>query len=433
MIALPIILLFLGGAACNLALLARMRLLRIDFLDGILIGQVYYVVIPMAVFLIAGETAMPPLSLVYRPYEDLSTTGLLIAGLYLFPLLRVLAPPTRTARCDSDPQMLSVVLALFIVSGLLSFLASGLAQGGHWQGNVDAAMRNPAFVVLKYVANVSRNAVFAVLLHRVASGWMSAARAICLGSGCALFDLATTFNRITAVYLLLMVLLLLKDRPLRMVATGAGSLAGLSLVSAYWPAFRGLATAQGYSVASFASAWDSARRAGAGSASSGALDAAMNGVFESSNIVVLNWIVEHFGSFDRPFLVSAMYARPLTLLLPASLWPQRPENFGLTLGDAIAGNPSLALNSTLFGEAFANFGWFWPVGLGAFVLFWHFAFRLLAPHSRVVQTMGAFAAIAMWRFDASFVGCAFLLTAALTFALACARIARLSSTRGSYA
>ena len=147
-------------------------------------------------------------------------------------------------------------------------------------------------------------------------------------------------------------------------------------------------------------------------------------MFESSNLAVLNWIVGHYGTLERPFLAFAMFARPITLLLPGSLWPDRPQNFGLSLGDGIAGLPSLALNSTLYGESYANFGWFWPLGLSLFVLLWHGVYRAIAPHSRAVQMMGAFAAVAMWRFDASFVGCAALLTGVLVCGLWLTRTAR---------
>ena len=410
---------FAGGLAINAWLFARMDLARLDFLDGILIGQAYYIIVPMAVFLVAGHADMPDVGLTYRPYGDLATTGMLMGGMFLFPLLRlIVARVPRDSRDTSDPRMAAAVVLLFVVTGLVSFLLTGLAQGGHWQENVDGAFGNPLFLPIKYTANVTRNAVFAVLLYCVTTGRLTTSRAVMIGVVFVGMDLLTTFNRITAVYLLIMAMLLMKRRPWRMLLAGATSLWTLSAFSTVWPAFRGLATARGYSAASFAQAWTMARQA----QGTGTLDASLNGVFESSNIVVLNWIVEHYGSAERPFLAFAMFARPVTLLLPGSLWPGRPQNFGLTLGDGIAHLPSLALNSTLYGESYANFGWFWPLGLSAFVLLWHMVFRLIAPNARIVQMMGAFAAIAMWRFDASFVGCAALVTGGLVFGLWLVRI-----------
>jgi hypothetical protein len=422
---------FLGGLALNMRLFGRMDLARLDFLDGILIGQAYYILIPLAVFLIAGQTEMPDVALTYRPYQDLATTGMLICGMFLFALLRLMFPRVhRDSRDTSDPRMITAIVVLFVGTGVVSFLLTGLAHGGHWQGNLEGAFANPLFLPIKYTANVTRNAVFAVLLYAVTTRRLTAPRAVLLGAAFVLMDLLTTFNRITAVYLLIMAMLLLKRRPWRMAAAGAISLCTLSAFSALWPAFRGLATTRGYTLASFAQAWTTAR-AGQGSAST-TLDASLNGVFESSNIVVLNWIVEHYGTAERPFLAFAMFARPITLLLPASVWPGRPQNFGLALGDGIANLPSLALNSTLYGESYANFGWFWPLGLSAFVLLWHGVFRLIAPNARVVQIIGAFAAIAMWRFDASFVGCAALVTGAVVGGLWLLRISTARRTGPFY-
>lgn len=423
--------LFLSGAAINLGMLARLELSRLDFLDGILIGQAYYVIVPLFVFLCEGETQVPDLFIVYRPFIDLATTGMLIAGMFVFPALRIAFARVHPYSPDrSDPRMVGAVVLLFVATGLISFMLTGLTQGGHWQENVDGAFANPAFLPIKYAANVARNAVFAVLLYRVTIGAMTSRAALLAGLFLALLDLFTTFNRITAVYLLIMAMLLLKRRPLRMVLAGLGSLFTLSAFSTVWPAFRGLATAQGYSLASFAQAWSMASRAQENAP--GSVDASLNGVFESSNIVVLNWIVQNYGALERPFLSFAMFARPVTLLLPGAVWPGRPQNFGLALGEGIAHIPSLALNSTLYGESYANFGWFWPLGLCAFVLLWHGVYRLIAPNSRVVQMMGAFAAIAMWRFDASFIGCAALLTVALVFGLWIVRISRFRSAGRFY-
>ncbi|VWX53048.1 hypothetical protein [Novosphingobium sp. 9U] len=386
---------------------------------------------PLAVFLFQGQSEVPDLQLVYRPYSDVATSGMLIGGMYLFPTLRLAFARVDPESPDhSDPRMVSTVVMLFIVTGAVSFLLTGLTSGGHWQENVDGAFTNPAFLPIKYAANVARNAVFAVLLYRVTRGEMTVGSALLAGLVLALVDLFTTFNRITAVYLLIMAMLLMKHRPIRMMLATIASLIGLSAFSTLWPAFRGLATAQGYSASAFSEAWSAARRAQ--ELAPGSLAASLDGIFESSNIAVLNWIVQSYGTVERPFLQFAMFARPVTLLLPGAVWPSRPENFGLFLGEGIAHMPSLALNSTLYGESYANFGWFWPLGLCAFVLLWHNVYRLIAPNARVVQMMGAFAAIAMWRFDASFVGCAALLTGGPVCGLWLVRISRFKSAGQFY-
>lgn len=416
MIVFCVAVLYLAGLAINIRWLMRLDLARMDFLDGILIGQAYYIIIPLGFFLIEGRTVMADVALIYQPYIDLNTTAVLILGMYLFPALRIFFPRVQKNRADTtDPRTAHALILLFVAASIVSFMISGLAQGGHWQENLDGAFNNPLFLPIKYAANVTRNAVFAVLLYCVTIERIAKSKALWIGLACAVFDLMTTFNRITAVYLLIMALLMLKHHPVRMVLAGTITLWGASALSAMWPAFRGLATAEGYTVQSFAKAWQTVRSAQ--EMTTGSLDSTLNGVFESSNIIVLNWIVQNYDGLEKPFIPFTMFARPVTLLLPGSVWPNRPKNFGLTLGDDIAQLPHLALNSTLYGESFANFGWFWPFGLSVFVLLWHGVYRLIAPNSRAVQAMGAFAAIAMWRFDASFVGCATLLTGALVFGL----------------
>ena len=404
MIVLFVGLLFLVGASFNVLLLIRMDVRQMDFMDGILIGQVYYIVLPMLFFLLTGVVQISGLFLGYWLYDDLQGTAVILCGLFLLPLLRLLLPRSSLHAPDtSDPRMVWVMVCLFLATGVLSFALSGLGSGGHWQGNLDAAFGNPLFLPTKFAANIARNVVFAGLLYAVVVKRLRPASAITLGAVLALFDLATTFNRITAVYLLLMVLLILKNRPWRMLLVGGASLTALSLVSGWWPVFRGLATRQGYTIESFARAWDLTQRAQADTM--GTLDTALNGVFESSNLVVLNWIVNNYGTQEQPHLVYAMFLRPLTVLLPGSIWPDRPTTMSVELGSAIAGVEGLALNSTVYGEAFANFGWFWPLGLAAFLAGAHLLFRSLSPQARVVQMMGAFVAIAFWRFDSSYLGC----------------------------
>lgn len=403
MLGFFIITLFISGALVNLRALGKMDIARIDFMDGILIGQMYYIIIPMTFFLFTGETSMLDLPLDYRPYDDLQTTAVIIIGMFMMPGLRWLLPRTSARAPDtSDVRTFPLMVFIFIMTSVLTFLLTGMGEGGHWQENVEDAFENPLFLPIKYTANVARNAIFAVLLYRVTTNRMKLTTAALYGLVFTLFDLFTTFNRITAVYWLIMVLLMLKRKPVRMLLVGGTSLTALSFVSGIWPIFRGLATQRGYNLESFAYAWDLAQRATSKTGST--LDSMLNGVFESSNLIVLNWVVNNFGSSERPYLVYAMFVRPMTVLLPTSVWPERPSTVGVTLGTAIAGKSGLALNSTMYGEAFANFAWFWPLGLGLFLTASHLVFRALAPNSRIMQMIGAFTAIAFWRFDSSYVG-----------------------------
>lgn len=412
---------YLTAIVLNIYMLARIDVLRLDFTDGMLIGQAYYILIPMAFFLVEGSTTMEDLRATYRPYDDISTTWIVVGGMFLIPAMRAILPRMREEITDrSDPRTLSAMIVLFFVTTLISFQAMGLASGGHWQENLSKAFENnPSLVLVKYAANVARNGVFGLLLYAVSTQRLSRAAAIVIGLMIALADLFLTFNRITAVFLLISVILMYRRNTAIMLAIGIGSLVALPSVSILWPMFRGMATQQGYSYASMA---DAANMASAHSSNT-TIDTTLNSVFESSNIVVLNWIVKNAGTGNFPYLYGAMYLRPTTVLVPGSLWPDRPKNFGLAVGSGMAHIDGLALNSTLYGEAYANFGKFWPIGLAVFLTICHFLFRVIMPGNRAVGFMAAFVAIAIWRFDSAFVGVALLLILALVWGLRLVRMA----------
>lgn len=406
---------FIAGVLLNLYTLSRIDVRRLDFIDGALIGHAYYIMIPLTFFLIMGQAVVEDLSLMYRPFVDLGTTTVLLEGMFLFPLLRLLLPRLRKGQDSTDPRLLRVMLIVFLVSTVASFLMIGLGGGGHWQESLGSALEgNPLVLLTKHASNVSRNAVFGLLLYAHLSGRLSARMTLGIGLVVSLLDLFMTFNRITAVYLLLVLLLMLHRRPVVMAAVGAVTLTLLSSVSVLWPMFRGLATSGGYSLDSVQSA---AEAASANTRTTSPIDFALNGVFESSNISVLDWIVKNTGSPDFPFLHGEMFVRPLTVMLPSFIWPDRPQNFGLALGDRIAHINGLALNSTLYGEPYANFGLAWPLALGGFLAAAHLLYWAIDRRARGVGAMGAFCAIAIWRFDSAFVGVAILFTAMIVIAL----------------
>jgi hypothetical protein len=392
-----------------------------EFIDGILIGQFYFITIPMIFILIAGSTSMSEIAATYRPFEDVGTTTVIIGGMYLLAVLRFIipryqAPIINKKRIDrTDPRILPAMLLIFLATTLVTFQAMGLSQGGHWQENLATAFENnPLLVVVKYAANWARNGIFGLLLYAVVSGRMRRNKAIIIGLVVSLCDLFLTFNRITAVFLLISALLMYRTRPYVMLSMAASALLLLSTVSVFWPMFRGIATQKGYTIeAMIEAAHTSAdRTAGADS-----LDKSLNGVFESSNIVVLDWVVKHTGTIYLPTLNGTMFVRAATPFIPSSIWPNRPRNFGLIVGSSMGGIEGLALNSTLYGESYANFGLLWPVGLSVFLIAIHFLFRAIGRNSSAVGFIGAFAAIAIWRFDAAFIGVAVILTLALTLGL----------------
>jgi hypothetical protein len=164
--------------------------------------------------------------------------------------------------------------------------------------------------------------------------------------------------------------------------------------------FRGVALVRGYNIESFIYAVGFVARNTVSSTDT--LSVQLNGVFESVNIVVLNYVVENAGQ-AFPFQYGSMAVRAFTFFLPSTIWAGRPEGFGVLLGRTINDATSgVAFNSTMLGEAYGNFGSFWPIFL--FLLLWvfHLMFKLLGNGRPVVGFVAAFCAIAMWRFDVTF-------------------------------
>ena len=126
----------------------------------------------------------------------------------------------------------------------------------------------------------------------------------------------------------------------------------------------------------------------------------MNGMFESVNITVFNWIVQNYDYLNAS--AGSYLIRPISVLIPRSVWPDRPISFSSVLGFQLSGNPFLALNSTLFGEPYGNSAIFWPLLLGPVIVGYDALYRFLGRRFSSFGPIGAVVAIAFWRFDSSF-------------------------------
>lgn len=397
--ALFVIIFFIVAVCLNTYCLKKIDVKRLDFLDGILIGQLYYIAVAMVFFLAKGSAKIADLDITYHPYVDLETTAVIISGMILLSLLRIVVPRVRKSSADtSDPSTFQYVVILYISFSIVSFQMSGLGAGGHWQDNIRESLSgNPAFVYIKSASNVFRNVVFGALIYEHSRSKITTSHAIICGLLLSVFDLFLTFNRITAVYFLISLAFILRGTLARVVLAISAFII-LPSASLLWPMFRGLATTQGYNYDSFQSAANIA----SSHDTANTIDETLNSVLESSNIIILDWIVKNIGTPSLPFLGGDMFVRGITVLVPRQLWPNRPSSFGVQIGETVARVPGLSLNSTIYGESFANFGWGWLVALPVFLLALHFLFRLLARGNRAMGAMSAFIGIAIWRFDSTF-------------------------------
>lgn len=445
-----VVLIYLIDAGLNVLALRRIDLRRLQFIDGVLIGLTYYVTIPFAVILLSGRIGAQFLNIeAYYPYQDSATTAAILIGSIALSLLKLLMAspagrrlkaggalaargrrakhgrgrPAPSGTAHSSIQYLKTVtwilLVLYFTTTVTIFFKSGVAAGDHWYHATSELMaESPVFLLIKYVSNFARTAAFAalgLLAILVPRYWP---RIVATGCLLALADLFMTFNRITVVYFLLMLVIIFWRRIYLVLAFVFATLFSSIYISSLWPEFRGQVSNFGYSVTGMSHAL--ARTIEVNSVARPFVEE-MNGVFESLNFTVLNWIIQHRDQLDVSF--GSYFVRPLGAFIPRAIWPSRPESFASTVGHQLS-NSELAVNSFLFGEPFANNVLFWPAMLILVVLIYDWCFRKMSNYNPVWGAIGAFIAFAWWRFDSSFAAVclvfSFMLFGAL-FAVAPAR------------
>ena len=186
--------------------------------------------------------------------------------------------------------------------------------------------------------------------------------------------------------------------------------------STAWTQFRGLASVNGYSISTFAEAWTEAY-SNLDNNNKSAFVERMNAIFESSNLIVFHEVVENTGGkldvqYGRTFLL-----RPLTTFIPSTIWQDKPKVYGVYLGEKINSYKGLALNSTLFGEAYGNFYYFWPFMLYIALIFFGLIYKFISNSMPGIAFGGVFVGVSIWRFDINFVVASLYSIAIIAFLL----------------
>jgi hypothetical protein len=257
-----------------------------------------------------------------------------------------------------------------------------------------------ALVLIGNFSNVYRTAVFGILFFAYVRRTLRPSAIVILGACIVAFDFAVTFNRITAVYYTIMLMLIYRKQFILLCAGLFVAAPLLAYLSTVWSVFRAFALRTGYNLDGLVNALEVASM----TAPSGEqpLDRLLNSLFESSNLLVYNYIVQHIGGSFPVLWGQTFIGRSLTFLIPSTIWPEKPGVFGNLLGQYIQGEQTLSLNSTLFGEALANFYYFWPCALIAMLFIVSEIYRHFTRISPFAGYFGCFVAIALWRFDMAF-------------------------------
>lgn len=380
---------------------------KMGFSEGVLVGLIYFLALPMFFILFQGFlTADGIFAPAYYPFENLKTTFNIFLG-WMTVILATLITGKRSSKV-SLYQMekgkfyfkLSILLYLFFT--IYSVYFSGLgSEGSHWHSSVHNAFQESSlFILVKNFAGSFRVMLYGGLLWLFYNKIISLKKFFSIGLIIAIFDLLLTFNRILLVfYFLTMILVLGKYRKYFITSTIV-FLPIVAFLSNAWPYFRSTVFSEGFKYDSMVNVWkdsiDNIKDKGLD------LSEFLNGIFESSNIVVYNFVVNNFGENIPIYYGYTFILRPLTTFIPSTIWTEKPRVFGTYLGEFINAHSALALNSTLFGEVYANFYMAWPVFLLLFILLFDKLFNYFNSNVPFSNFAGFVIAISLWRFDANF-------------------------------
>jgi hypothetical protein len=394
----------------------KIDIYRLRFLDGILIGGLYFIVVPMFVILFNGRHSTIFRAADFVPSEDIETVFVLMVGLILVGILSLVGRGktrrtwhmSRGGLNEGDQIGGRDRLTLFMGAGIFVFLdisflilqiaMSGRLEGGSWSESSSSVPT--VFIIVGGITNFLRTSVYGVLLYLNLRRHISNAKFIILGAIVSFLDIATTFNRISIVYFLISLLIVYRRRIYIIIPALIMSLPFAGYASLVWGIYRTIALTNGYNLDGLMTAFHDALNFRV----QDDIDNILFSTFESANIVILNYVVNHIDGTIKLLYGSTFFGRSFLFFLPSTLWPDKPAVFGTIAAFAVQGDGNLSLNTTLFGEAYANFYWFWPIPLAFMLILLNFIFEKFRRFLPFAGEVGAFVGVAAWRFDAGFFG-----------------------------
>lgn len=381
----------------------------LKYSDGILFGMAYFLIIPLFCGMVGIVIESPWDNVTnYYAMEDLDVTVNIFIGwtsvLIAHRICRSVKIKDFDARAISTNKWYAfIIIILYFLLSTYSLLASGLGEvGSHWHANVHAKFQSSTtFIILKNFAASYRVMIFGYLAYMVSRDFISKKYAILIGVLVATFDMSTTFNRISFIFLAFMILLIYRKKFIPIIFSFILILPMAADLSAKWPVFRGVVFQEGFTVEKVFRAWDIASATVHGNEHVGA--DFLNVVFEASNIAVLGYVIKNAGD-QIPYMYGETYIlRPLTTFIPSTLWPDKPKVFATYLGMyAHNSTEGLAINSTLFGEPIGNFGYLWPFILLLSIILFNKLYVWLGKFVPGASFMGFFIGVSLWRFDSNY-------------------------------
>lgn len=380
---------------------------RFDAVGGLVFGYAFFVGGPCLQLFLFGKIIDDQIGV---PSVKLGESIELIAYLFvgaLFSASFLMLPLRRQfrsigRRIDSLEKIklyLNAYVLTYLLLAVVLFIMSGKQDGGHWmENNRDMYSQGFLSTIVGNFYNVLRVAFSGVILFSFKKGVVTWKKAIALLVLFSVFELFVSSNRIMVLFALIACSIILWSIRKRYIFLLIFMLPMLLQFNQLFPMVRGLMWSDGINAHQISDSFRVAFEHKSNDKSS--FETIFGSSFESSNIMVLQYIMETYGTSDPYLYGETMVIKPITFFLPRTIFPFKPEGFGSRLGYAISGSNVLALNSTLLGEAYGNFGWFGPMAF--FLLGALFIWMSKFVGGELFNYQFFFVFFASWRFDYSF-------------------------------
>lgn len=384
---------------------------KIDFLTGSKLGFIFFVGGPCLQFFIFGRIKQidVPIDNFTSYSSPLLLTVIFLTGLFLFVLKSkclYLSVLQKISNFEVSKGFLYSFLFIYITLAAYLFIDSGKLSGGHWySSHAEQFQNSPITVVLSHVKNILRFSLPGICLISFKSEVISRKKFIAILILESIIEMFLSGNRIIMLVSFLAYILAPGRRRKELIILVL--LLPLILQLNYlFPIMRGMMWSEGANSAQILNSINAISHAKSDDEASD-VELLMSGAFEASNINMANFVISHYPSVDDFFYGKTFILRPVLFFLPKSIWSDRPEGFGVTLGELSGMNvDGLALNSTYIGEAYANFGLISILILPC--ILWLLNAFLLNFNGQVPQVIYFFCGFAGWRFDLVFIVTAFI-------------------------
>tara|TARA_R110002033_G_scaffold40034_1_gene80189 strand:- start:3548 stop:4765 length:1218 start_codon:yes stop_codon:yes gene_type:complete len=375
---------------------------------GALLGLVFFLAIPLFFIFLEGELSDPGIFIEpYLPFEDLVTTSNIFIGWSVVLLasmyeVNVIDKSNREINIkeyvESKKLLYFIICVYFIITIVTTITTGAFGEGVHWHDS--SRNESSFFIIFKNFSNCYRVVVFGLILYLLNQGKVNRSKSIYIAVAFTVFDVLLSFNRITLLYFLLFFILSHRKYALLIFSSIVVVIPPVIYISSVWTWFRGMASISGIGFDSYLKSWNDAvilyESVG------DRFVVKMNSIFESSNILVFHGLVEKVGDSIPIFYGSTYLVRPLTTFIPSTIWPDKPQVFGTYIGLYINNYEGLALNSTLFGEAYSNFMYFWPFVLLVTLMALTKLYSTASKYVYSINLMSIFIGVSIWRFDMNF-------------------------------